>query len=64
MIEDFTKQIIKDLRRDMNDLADVLANGRIQNIEDYRFTCGVIRGLAKAEGYILDLAKKAEGAEE
>lgn len=63
MIDEFAKAVVKKIRTDMNNLADELANGRSRTIEDYRHTCGVIRGLGIAEQYIQDLAKENEEAE-
>lgn len=59
----FTETVVKELRRQMNDLADFLASNRSSSMEDYRYTCGVIRGLAIAEEYVIDLAKKIEEQE-
>jgi len=53
----------KYLRSQMNDLADYLASKKARNMEDYCYTCGVIRGCAEAESYVLDLDKKLEEAQ-
>ena len=45
----------KKVRQLMNDLADSLAAGDAQTIEDYRFTTGRINGLAVVERMILDV---------
>ena len=63
MIDEFAKAVVKKIRTDMNNLADELASGRAKNFEAYQHTVGLIRGLAIAEEYIQDLAKKAEEAE-
>jgi len=63
MIDEFAKVVTKKIRADMNNLADELASGRAKTIEDYRHTCGLIRGLAIAEEYVVDLAKQNEEAE-
>jgi hypothetical protein len=39
-----------------------MANGVCQSFEQYQKLCGVIQGLAIAERYIIDLAKKVENA--
>jgi len=52
------------IRTDMNNYADDLAGGSCRTFEEYQKLCGVIQGLAMAERYILDLAKKAEDADE
>lgn len=64
MIDKFAETLVKQIRADLNDLADQLASGRARTIEDYRYTCGVIQGLAKAEEYIKTLAKKVEESDD
>jgi hypothetical protein len=64
VIDQFAEAVTKELRRRMNNLADELASGHANNMEAYRFTCGVIRGLADAEEYVKELAKKAEESDE
>jgi hypothetical protein len=64
VIDEFTRVVVNDyIRVEMNRLADELASGRVRSMEDYRYTCGVLRGLAMAEEYIINLAKRAEEAE-
>ncbi len=48
----------------MNNYADDLAGGSCRTFEEYQKLCGVIQGLAMAERYVLDLAKKVEDADE
>jgi hypothetical protein len=48
----------------MNNYADDLAGGSCRTFDEYQKLCGVIQGLAIAERYILDLAKKVEDANE
>lgn len=64
MIDKFVEVLVKQIRKEMNDLADQLASGRARTMEDYRYTCGVLQGLATAEEYIKDLAKTAEEADD
>ena len=64
MIQDFARVLREQIRTDMNNYADDLAGGSCRNFEEYQKLCGVIQGLAMAERYILDLAKKAEDADE
>lgn len=63
MIDEFAKVVVKKIRADMNSLADELASGRAPNYDKYQHTVGLIRGLAIAEEYVLDLAKQNEEAE-
>ena len=64
MIQDFARVLREQIRTDMNNYADDLAGGACRNFDEYQKLCGVIQGLAMAERYILDLAKKAEDADE
>ena len=63
MVDKFAAEICRKLRSEMNDLADHLASNNVQTLDDYRYVCGVIRGLARAEEYTKDLAKAVEEAE-
>ncbi len=64
MIQDFARVLREQIRNDMNNYADDIAGGVCRNFEEYQKLVGVIQGLALAERYILDLAKKAEDADE
>jgi hypothetical protein len=64
MIDDFARVIREKLREDMNNYTDDMANGVCQSFEQYQKLCGVIQGLALAERYVIDLAKKVEDADE
>lgn len=52
--------IRKQIRQTMNDLADHIAGGGCANIEEYRFCCGKIEGLAVAEREILDIEQRMQ----
>lgn len=64
MIEDFARVLREQIRKDMNNYADDLAGGSCRSFEEYQKLCGVIQGLAVAERYVIDLAKKVEEADE
>jgi hypothetical protein len=64
MIKDFVRVLREKIRTDMNNYADDLAGGSCRNFEEYQKLCGVIQGLALAERYLIDLAEKAERADE
>jgi hypothetical protein len=64
MIQDFARVLREQIRNDMNNYADDIAGGVCRSFEEYQKLVGVIQGLALAERYILDLAKKAEDADE
>ena len=63
MIQNFARVLREKLRADMNNYADDVATGTCRSFEEYQRLCGVIHGLAQAEGYILDLMKTIEDAE-
>ena len=64
MIQDFARVLREQIRTDMNNYADDIAGGSCRTFDEYQRLCGVIQGLAMAERYILDLAKKVEDADE
>lgn len=59
MIEQFAGIIRAQIRKDMNNYADDLANGVCKSFDEYQKLCGVIRGLAIAESHVLALRDKA-----
>ena len=62
MIQEFARVLREQVRKDMNEYCDDIASGVCQDYAQYQKLCGVIRGLAIAEEYIIDLAKKVEKA--
>lgn len=64
MISQFAEALRKEIRRDMNNYTDDLANGVCQSFEQYQKLCGVIQGLAIAESHLLTLLKKVEQSDE
>ena len=64
MIVNFASTLRKQLRDQMNNYADDLATGQCQNFDQYQKLCGVISGLAIAEGLLLDLLEKVEKSDE
>ena len=50
MIANFADALRKQLRKQMNDYADDMATGQCTSFEQYQKLCGVISGLAIAEG--------------
>jgi hypothetical protein len=45
-------------------LKDATATGNFEKFEDYKKTCGEIRGLLTARGYVLDLKNRMEKSDE
>lgn len=62
MIQAFAETLRKRIREDLNNYADDMAGGACRSFEEYQKLCGVIQGLAQAESYLIDLAKKVEEA--
>lgn len=59
-IKQFAEVLRAQIRSDMNDFADDMANGACTSFDEYKRLCGVIHGLARAEGYLLGLLEKAD----
>ena len=64
MVQDFARVLRELIRNDMNNYADDLSGGACQSFDQYQKLCGIIQGLAIAERYLLDLAKKVEESDE
>jgi hypothetical protein len=64
MIQQFAEALRKQIRTDLNNYCDDMANGACKSFDEYQKLCGLIRGLGIAESYIIDLAKKAEQSDE
>jgi hypothetical protein len=45
-------------------LRDGISNGNAQSFEEYKKTCGEIRGLLTARQYVLDLKQRMENSDE
>lgn len=58
MIEQFVETVRAQIRKDMNNYADDMANGVCKSFDEYQRLCGVIRGLAIAESHLLALRDK------
>lgn len=63
-VMDFAQVLKEKIRTDMNLFADDLATGQCASFESYKELCGVIRGLAIAERYLLDLAHNLEESDD
>lgn len=57
---DALEVIVQQTDDKVSQLKDYLADGRCENFEDYKRTCGEIRGLLIARGYALDLKQNLE----
>ena len=59
-LELLTKQIDEKIEQ----LKEATANGNFEKFDDYKKTCGEIRGLLTARGYVLDLKDRLENSDE
>jgi hypothetical protein len=64
VIDQFAAAVVKKLDVELNNGCDRIAQGRCVSFDDYRYECGVLRGLYAAKEYIQDLAKRAEESDE
>lgn len=55
--------LTKQLDEKVEQLKEAVANGNLEYVE-YKKTCGEIRGLLIARGYILDLKDRLENSDE
>ena len=56
--------IVKEIDEKVAQLKDFLSEGKSETFEDYKKTCGEIKGLLIARGYTLDLQQRLENSDE
>jgi hypothetical protein len=56
--------LILQLNEKIDQVKEAAASGNFERFEDYKKTCGEIRGLLIARGYVLDLKDKMENSDE
>jgi len=56
--------LVQQLDEKAQQLQEAVSTGRAETFEEYKKTCGEIRGLLIARGYILDLKQKMENSDE
>lgn len=56
--------LIKQIDDRVLQLQEALADGRVENYEEYKKVCGEVRGLLTARNYITDLNKTMENSDE
>ena len=64
MTKTFADVLRGQLQTDINNYTADLASGVCKSFDEYQKLCGVIRGLAIAQEYVTDLAKKVEEHDE
>jgi hypothetical protein len=56
--------IVQQIDEKVTQLKDYLSEGRSESFEEYKKTCGEIKGLLIARGYTLDLKQRLENSNE
>lgn len=56
--------LIEQLDDKVQQLQEFTASGRAASFEEYKGTCGEIRGLLIARGYVLDLKQRMENSDD
>jgi hypothetical protein len=56
--------LLKQIDEKATQLKDSVILGNYEKFEDYKKTCGEIRGLLIARGYVLDLKDRMENSDE
>jgi hypothetical protein len=52
--------LVQQLNEKIEQVKEAVASGNFDKFEDYKKTCGEIRGLLIARGYVLDLKDRME----
>lgn len=56
--------LVQELDQKVQQLQEYVGSGKAETFEDYKKTCGEIRGLLTARGYTLDLKQRMENSDE
>ena len=56
--------LVQQLDDKIEQVKDAVTSGNFDKFEDYKKTCGEIRGLLTARGYVLDLRDRMEKSDE
>ena len=56
--------LIQQLDEKVQQLQEFTASGRAASFEEYKGTCGEIRGLLISRGYVLDLKQRMENSDD
>ena len=61
---DVFEVLVRELDQKVQQLQEHIGSGKAETFEEYKRTCGEIRGLLTARGYILDLKHRMETSDE
>ena len=62
--EKVLRHLINRCSEEQKHLAEVLAQGLAKDHADYRFQCGVMRGITIAQGYLADMLERMSDDDE
>ena len=62
--EKVLRHLINRCSEEQKHLAEVLAQGLAKDHADYRFQCGVMRGISVAQGYLADMLERMSDDDE
>jgi hypothetical protein len=60
MEEKVFKHLVAEFQKEIEGNANALHGGAAKSFEEYKYLCGVIRGLSLAQSYVNDLMRKME----
>ena len=64
MIDSVYLALISTMNREITNIQEHLADGSAKSYEEYQKFCGVVKGLAIAINYIIDLQERRGGYED
>jgi len=56
--------LVNQLDEKVQQLQEFIGGGRAETFEEYKRTCGEIKGLLTARGYVLDLQQRMEQSDD
>jgi hypothetical protein len=60
MEEKVLRHLLSEFQKEIDSNANALHGGAAKSFEEYKYLCGVIRGLSLAQSHINDLMRKLE----
>ncbi len=63
-MRDVLEHLAKKLQEDRLRMVEDLGEGKAKDHAEYKFACGVVRGLLMANNHILELVERLEKADE
>ena len=64
MSDDILKYLSDKLREEQRIMSEDMAMGKAKDFGDYKYACGIIRGLSHAESILNDLVQRMEKSED